>query len=88
MATWETCKSCKYQHMCSITKGDDWFCADWKPLLNIVEDNKSWIDELMRRPVKLDFEMMPPKPCRTCPNHPNNGGSGMCNCILGNYPIT
>lgn len=24
-----------------------------------------------------------PSPCRTCRNHPNNGGSGNCNCILG-----
>lgn len=22
--------------------------------------------------------------CQNCPNNPNNGGSGICNCILGN----
>lgn len=24
-----------------------------------------------------------PKTCRSCPNHPSNGGSGNCQCILG-----
>ena len=23
-----------------------------------------------------------PVPCRTCTNHPSNGGSGICNCVL------
>ena len=25
-----------------------------------------------------------PGPCRNCPNHPMNGGTGICHCILGN----
>lgn len=29
-----------------------------------------------------------PSPCRTCSNHPSNGGSGICNCILGLPKIT
>ena len=24
-----------------------------------------------------------PSPCKTCSNHPSNGGSGICDCILG-----
>ena len=24
-----------------------------------------------------------PSPCRNCSNHPSNGGSGNCNCTLG-----
>ena len=24
-----------------------------------------------------------PPSCRCCPNHPSNGGTGICNCILG-----
>lgn len=24
-----------------------------------------------------------PSACASCPNHPSNGGSGICNCILG-----
>ena len=29
-----------------------------------------------------------PIPCRTCSQHPYNGGSGICNCTLGMTPVT
>ena len=29
-----------------------------------------------------------PDPCRSCPNHPSNGGSGICHCTLGTIQIT
>ena len=29
-----------------------------------------------------------PDPCKSCPNHPSNGGNGMCNCTLGIPEIT
>ena len=29
-----------------------------------------------------------PDACKTCPNHPSNGGNGICNCTLGSQPIT
>ena len=29
-----------------------------------------------------------PDPCKTCSNHPSNGGSGICNCTLGGPKIT
>lgn len=29
-----------------------------------------------------------PESCKNCPNHPSNGGSGICHCILGNPQIT
>lgn len=29
-----------------------------------------------------------PPACKTCPNHPNNGGSGNCNCTLGDWKVT
>jgi len=28
-----------------------------------------------------------PSYCRNCSNHPSNGGSGICHCILGNSTI-
>ena len=28
-----------------------------------------------------------PEGCRYCSNHPSNGGSGICNCIIGTQPI-
>lgn len=29
-----------------------------------------------------------PEACRNCSNHPSNGGSGICFCTLGTYPVT
>lgn len=29
-----------------------------------------------------------PEPCKACPNHPSNGGSGICLCVNGITPIT
>lgn len=29
-----------------------------------------------------------PTPCQHCPNHIQNGGSGICHCILGGYHVT
>ena len=29
-----------------------------------------------------------PSPCATCSNHPSNGGSGICNCVLGLPKVT
>lgn len=35
----------------------------------------------------LNFDI--PNACKHCPNHPSNGGSGICNCILGSmYNVT
>ena len=31
----------------------------------------------------IDYEIHIPEPCKSCSNHPSNGGNGMCNCILG-----
>lgn len=28
-----------------------------------------------------------PNACKSCSNHPSNGGSGICHCILGNQVI-
>ena len=28
-----------------------------------------------------------PEACKTCPNHPSNGGSGNCNCMMGTPKI-
>lgn len=35
----------------------------------------------------LTFTNIPPA-CQNCPNHPSNGGSGICHCILGGYDFT
>lgn len=38
--------------------------------------------------MKLCSDSYIPEPCRGCPNHPSNGGSGICNCTLGQATIT
>lgn len=36
-----------------------------------------------------DFKVIEvPTACTSCPNHPSNGGSGNCNCALGDIKIT
>ena len=29
-----------------------------------------------------------PDACKICPNHPSNGGSGVCFCIMGTHKLT
>ena len=33
--------------------------------------------------MNFDYKSFIPEPCKSCPNHPFNGGSGICNCMLG-----
>lgn len=35
---------------------------------------------------KINIGWMPDA-CRYCPNHPSNGGSGICHCVLGTPTI-
>lgn len=38
--------------------------------------------------VKINTDVGIPEACRSCSNHPSNGGSGICNCTLGTPKIT
>lgn len=42
-------------------------------------DNISWVNDIRWSNIH--------SPCQSCPNHPINGGSGNCNCILGDWLI-
>lgn len=44
---------------------------DWKPEFYTISDLKD----------------NTPEACKTCSNHPSNGGSGICHCILGQRPV-
>ena len=58
------------------------------------------LDELMEMltPTQIEFPNLSdiegahfndiPKACRGCSNHPSNGGSGVCHCILGLPEVT
>lgn len=41
-------------------------------------------------PLKNDMDARPiiPSACINCSNHPSNGGSGICHCILGSPVVT
>jgi len=48
-------------------------------------------EDVIRIPYGQDYFSSPvtdktyiPDSCQSCGNHPNNGGSGVCHCILGN----
>lgn len=60
---------------------------------NILSNCDSWneiLNKLLTKPDPYDTEWPTlnrnpyiPEACRNCPNHPSNGGTGNCNCILG-----
>jgi len=52
--------------------------------LNKIIDNNSGT----YTPIEVPFYNYPwsvdtPDPCKNCPQHPSNGGSGICHCTLG-----
>lgn len=60
---------------------------------NILNDDESWnemLNELLTKPYPYDTKLNTyiPEACRECSNHPSNGGSGNCNCVLGSQHIT
>jgi len=54
--------------------------------------NKKILDMIDSEPIFVPFSNVDitfiPEACRTCSNHPLNGGSGNCNCTLGMPTIT
>lgn len=38
--------------------------------------------------IVINYKTNMPASCRNCSNHPINGGSGICHCILGGSQIT
>ena len=61
----------------------------------VTEIGQNMIDLMMKHfviPWKPSFEVSDvtnvPDPCKNCPNHPVNGGNGMCNCTLGSPKVT
>ena len=88
------CKGCANRPNCSISKGAEWYCADAKQILNEMSESKddplltlNYSDILENDYQDLkSFSYIPPA-CRACGNHPGNGGSGFCSCVLGGHII-
>lgn len=59
-----------------------------KDVIGFVEDNQGRdYDTAFRMAIEALKENSIPPACRNCSNHPKNGGSGICNCILGGVKI-
>ena len=60
-------------------------CSDCTKKLN------KWIrktNDFVRCAPQSDLETLHiPEACKSCSNHPSNGGSGICNCTLGNVEV-
>lgn len=54
---------------------------------NIISETKAREIEAYNMAIKALRENSIPSGCRSCSNHPKNGGSGICNCILGGVKI-
>lgn len=69
------------------------FETDNKELYKFVETTCQTAMDIDRNPEIIDIfnevsNNYIPEPCRNCSNHPSNGGSGFCNCMLGQPSIT
>ena len=65
-------------------------------VINVINDKEYDLLKLLKDKVDdpydtkwtlLNVNTYIPEPCKACPNHPSNGGSGICNCTLGS-PVT
>lgn len=58
---------------------------------NCIKDLNKWInkvDDFVKYAPAPNIETLDiPEACKSCSNHPSNGGSGICNCILGAMKI-
>lgn len=81
--------SCKYKLPCGWCEKRDCMCT-YSPnvtLLNTTDPYNFKLEDFTT-PVIHELEKTLgndniPAACKGCPNHPSNGGSGVCHCILG-----
>ena len=50
-----------------------------------LEDYKKMLERIPKVTYTPNYT---PSPCTHCSNHPSNGGSGVCMCILGSPKVT
>ena len=59
---------------------------------NCVRKLNKWLnknDDFVKYAPEPNIETLHiPEACRSCSNHPSNGGSGICNCTLGMLQVT
>lgn len=76
--------------VCSSCREDHRQLAEWlRELKAIKEYTKSLQSGHWMGAGSFGMELSQiPESCRGCPQHPSNGGSGICFCILGQPKIT
>ena len=68
-----------------IPFGGNRICPDATPLNNYTTSET--ITNFSFTPMGPSNKAYDGSPCDSCSNNPKNGGSGICNCILGQPPI-
>lgn len=88
------CPSCGWEHS-KLEKieripygGNDLDNAiyDIKPFLTTTDESLP-LESLLEKMYFVEPINIIPKACENCPSHPKNGGSGICNCTLGQMEI-
>ena len=81
-------KDCKFRTPCGWCERQNKQCTQISSITSITVDKLNDVDihelqkSLQQYNLTYDTDSFIPYPCRTCSNHPSNGGSGICNCVL------
>lgn len=70
-----------------LNKKIDQLIEEVKDLKKQLAEKQDKFPMMVTSPAIVDYSTVPPA-CRNCPNHPINGGSGICHCILGLQQVT
>ena len=84
----EYCEEVASRESCSPCAQNYRQLGEWLKRLKYYESlfNPSLDTPLPNPSFGIDLHIVP-KSCRNCPNHPANGGSGICSCTLGQPEI-
>lgn len=81
-------KDCKFRTPCGWCERQNKQCTQISSVTSITVDKLNDVDihqlqkSLQEYGLASDTHSFIPYPCRACSNHPSNGGSGICNCVL------
>lgn len=78
---------CMYKLPCGTCMMLKSVCPHIKNTVDGMQQKSFSLQELTLNTPAIDC-LDVPESCRHCPNHPSNGGSGNCNCSLGDYKVT
>lgn len=84
----ETCPECGHDLIDYVI--DTYPPIETKQCLNCGRTFYGEREEIVRVPYRGNSRSLnqTPSACQHCPNHPDNGGNGICNCTLGLPNIT